>query len=271
MNKFEIYKTNINNIIIILFSSCNKIPNKKLLNLFKSLAIKDIKCYKNIYPWDYIKEYNSDNIIVYNIEKNHIQGWCNLSYNKINITKLNTKISYYTASLDYIVTREKPKINNIGSLILYFIKDHILNKSKLYYDENLNIKNINIDIFYLYSIHQSIPFYNKINFLHNFKNFDINNYIDINLVNHIFIYIPEYSLYKLSNNKVKKNLIYDSISLLHSFDVKIIKNKYDYNYYISNFYYNKNELSIDDQLYINKLINDNSIKTYIFRKNRAKL
>ena len=165
---------------------------KKLLNNLKEHAIKDELSYNCIYPWNDIDlslDYkNREIIIAYNIDSNHIQGWCNINYSTFSID--NTPTNLYYLTIDKLVSREIPKIKYIGLLLLEFIRDECINKPIIYYYNNPMLGSkfdtygkIVIDIMYLYSLTTSINYYKK-TFL---TQLNIRNEI----LEHVFIYINQ--------------------------------------------------------------------------------
>lgn len=190
---------------------------KDFLNKLKEIAENDKKCYKVIYPWEDIEEddNNKEIIIAYNIKTNHIQGWCNIKYEKINSTD---EKSLYTLHIEKLVSREIPKNPKyIGLLLLEFIKDNCFNKEIIFKDLDEDFNSIyvskKLDIMYLYSLTTSIDFYKRTFFINIIK--DISD-PDYNLLQHVFIYLAEkyQSRYKEFIDKMLK-----SMEILHIFEL----------------------------------------------------
>jgi len=230
---FKIY--NINNLnkkanfddINILRFSYNKfnltdpdIDSSKIIEFItylKNLAETDKICYNGIYPWDDIYIGTSSNkeiIIAYNNITNHIQGWCNISYSRIN----SSSSSYSTLFVDKIVTRAAPRVDYIALLLLEFIKNECVDKPIIFKEIDGNYANINIDILYLYSLTTSIPFY-KNTYLQNIDKLD-KTITDYNLLQHVFIYLNQKYIGNLNNIKLKKMIL--SLDILHGFEVNSI-------------------------------------------------
>ena len=182
------------------------------IRYLKTLATNDRECYNMIYPWDEIDDDfipNSEYIIIYNTRTNHIQGWCNIKYSKINDSK--TKDFLYTCFIKEIVVRTRPKIGGIGTLIIDFIKNECFSKEIYFNDIGENFK-ILIDILYIYSLTSSIGFYKKIRYLTNLG--DI--YKEDELYKHVFIYLQDiHNITKLKRYRGFK----ESLKILHEFEV----------------------------------------------------
>jgi len=152
---------------IFKFSICKGISSEydEVIHDLINLAKEDQECFNMIYPWDDINTLLNNNvfIIVYNKKKNFIQGWANINYSVINNSSNSNVL--YTAFIDKIVTRSKPSIKGVGTLILNYIKEKCLNNVYYYNHESSQCEKINIDILYLFSLTSSIPFYKKIDFL----------------------------------------------------------------------------------------------------------
>ena len=260
MNKYEIYNLiNNPNYIIIRFLSCKNYIDDEHFIFLKNLAIKDERCFNSIYPWNDTNTNNTEDIILFNIKLKQIQGWAKIKYSKIN----NNKGFYYTAYLDQIVTRSSPKLNRAGTILMYFIKEKILNLSICYYDfMKEKIEKIDIDFFYLYSITPSIPFYKKIDFLVNIDNKEIIG--NEKLAEHIFTYIPDKKINYLLSKRTRRNI--EGLSILHSFEADIAKLSkkaiQDFNdYKIDETCNNENILNDEDIKKLNNLLADNKLSS----------
>jgi hypothetical protein len=195
----------------------------EFINYLKEQGIEDQDCYNMIHPWkDLLSPFipNSEYIIVYNITTNHIQGWCNLVYSKIN----NGSKSLYTCFIRDIVVRSKPKIPQIGTIILEFIRNECFKNFITFIDIDKE-KKIKTDLLYLYAITTSINFYKKTYFTSLDKHLsdDTNN----ELYKHVFIYLQDIT--KTTKYKQFK----DSLDMLHDFEVNSIMNDNDINIYSS--------------------------------------
>jgi hypothetical protein len=217
------------------------------LNELKEQAISNNLCYNSIYPWNDIDSfrYNKEIIIAYNYNTNHIQGWCNITYDEYVHDSLIT----YTACIDKLVSRALPKIKYIGLLLLEFVRDECILKPIYYYRTDPRIYPnpeyilININLLYLYSLTTSIDFYNK-TFLTQLKG---NNEEDNNILKHVFIYIDQNRLHKISKKFIKQLLL---MNILHTFECNSILCKKSIQKYID---FNPNE---------NCNNNNNSIRNY---------
>lgn len=193
------------------------------INYLKDKAITDSACYNMIYPWNdinYAEASNSEYIIVYNSTTNHIQGWCNIKYSKIN----SGDESIYTCFLKEIVVRTTPQIKGIGTLILEFIRSECFSNQIYLYDIGQLII-IKLHLLYLYSITTSIGFYKK-TYLTNLG--DI--YKENELYKHVFIYLQDIH----NRNTIELyNKFKDSLNLLHEFEVNSIMNNTEIEQYNS--------------------------------------
>lgn len=206
-NKFQnflIYDTDENNNIVSNF-----------LIFLQSEAVKYQECYKSLEDWhDYSFFKNGEIIIAFNINTFHIQGWCNIKYEKTS----NDEFSYYTLLIEKIITREKPKIKNIGSILLYFIKYMIFDNVILFIDIGDIKQLIKLNIFYLYSITSSINFYKKIPFLIHLSDIK-NDFLSIEtqkIHEHVFFCLNN----EVGNLVNKYTKILSRFHELHYFDAK---------------------------------------------------
>lgn len=184
----------------------------ELLRFLQEEARKDKECYNMIYPWEELtgeSSPNSEYIIVYNMRRNHIQGWCNIKYSKIN----SSNESIYTCFIKELVVRAKPQIRKIGTMILEFIKDECFS-NYIYYKDIENEIKIKTDILYLYAITTSIGFYNT-TYLTNLG--DI--YPEDEIYKHVFIYLQDIDNRK-KINKYKR--FKENLQILHEFEVNSI-------------------------------------------------
>jgi len=191
---------------------------KDLLNEFIKIAQKDVNCYNSIYPWEDIDHSNNMEILIaYNIISNHIQGWCNLFYSKINSEKVG---SLYTLQISKLVSREIPKDPKyVGLLLLEFVKDICFDKP-IYFKDINGLSRIQLDIMYLYSLTSSIDFYKR-TYLTNITKTDASHQ-DYNLLQHVFMYLSE--KYKTNIGKKLYTLL-TSLEILHSFEIDSKINK----------------------------------------------
>jgi len=127
------------------------------------------KCFNELRPWKEIVNLSKNDrvIIAFNIEQNLIQGWCNIQYTKDDT---NDKCLLY---IQYIVTRNYPEIKGVGTYIMNFIKDNLMNEIKFEewdpYKEVFSIKQENVFCMFLISKKSSNDFYKKLNFLEEVK------------------------------------------------------------------------------------------------------
>lgn len=151
-DKVEIIKDD----IIKLFTH-NKKKIRKLYDMLKKNANEDNVCFNTLHPWnDFVNlAYGHSAVfIAYNTLRNIIEGWCNLLYKDFEyngmINDVDNGTSIYYLEIDKLVTRSEPKRKGLGTYMMNYIKNNMMN---------------NVDILFLYSLSTSITFYRKLLFL----------------------------------------------------------------------------------------------------------
>jgi hypothetical protein len=194
---------------------------ERKLHELRKYAEEDAMCFNTLKAWQDIVNININYTVLVALHKKKyiIQGWCNLKYSKLTLNggKANPLSAVYCLEIQKIVTRSAPKIKNLGTVMIQFIKEQCMNK--IAYESNI----INVDILYLYSLPTSIDFYNK------FDDFKV--FVDKE-GNHTFYYVNNAARPSLFANKE----VMESIEILwgfentaHMSDEDIIKYKQNMN------------------------------------------